>query len=220
MQSEERYALEEIKKFALLNIIAFIIILVGLLAIPAITEMANLLKVVRGDILTLPTSSIDIIFVIPLAGLVISIIALFKLYRGFKDINYIDNRFCLPYKGVILLIVGFILAIISITIIPIFLSVNINTSRLIVVPLIISMILIIIGFLISHTIGFIRLKDRYNKSSFTIAAILFIIHIIALFMPLGNIIADTPFIPLGFIPIINIIAYVILYRTLNGILKV
>lgn len=67
----------------------------------------------------------------------------------------------------------------------------------------------------SHTIGFAKLKDRYNNRLFVIAAILFIIGWI---MPLVNIIIQTTIIPLGLLLILHTMAYVILYRVLKDIL--
>lgn len=100
MQPEERYALQELEKLALLNIIAIAIIFAGFLANLAIIGTAPLLEDIFST-LPIVTGFSSLILVIPLAGLVVGIIALIKLYRGWKGMKNIDKRLSTIYRSYI-----------------------------------------------------------------------------------------------------------------------
>jgi magnesium-transporting ATPase (P-type) len=175
--TDEIAALEDIKSFSLLGIIATLILGVGLFAVFFSGFTSVLSSPHVGLFAAIGTVILAIIVIV--IGAIIYLIALFKLRSGYMKIRNIDPSFGISYTGTTLILIGLILliigAILTLVIVGIFL-------------VIIGAILLFIGEILALIVGAFKLNGRYNETLFLVAGILFIIGIfISIFTFIGMI---------------------------------
>ena len=183
--SLERKALESIKTFSLLSIIAFV--LDAVILVISLFYLTRLLSPLFQP--TTPSASflgleITIIVISIIVAIMLPLSFVF-LRRGYKILKGISTDFSSPYTGVNLFFISLILVVVgAIAIIPVAL---LHASVAAIAVGILAIVLIgaimgPVGEILALIVGSFRLRTHFNNSTYGTAGILFIVGILVLFL--------------------------------------
>jgi hypothetical protein len=191
-------ALKKLKSANLILIITPILIAIGIIAgvfgIVSLTAGGSAFgsSLPASSVVVASVSTVLLIGVLPLVGIILGLIAILKLRGGFKDLKSVFPEAGIGASGGLLLLIGFIVFILY----PLgfVLAILANSPGLLIlssVGLVLGGIIYFVGEILT-AIGFYRVGNRYNESLVSIGGILTIflpfIGYILNFIGLGKII--------------------------------
>jgi hypothetical protein len=191
-------ALKKLKSANLILIITPILIAIGIIAgvfgIVSLTAGGSMSgsSLPASSVVVASVTTLVLIGVLPLVGIILGLIAIFKLRGGFNDLKSVFPEAGIGASGGLLLLIGFIVFILY----PLgfILAILANSPGLLIlssVGLVLGMIIYIVGQILTGT-GFYRVGNRYNESLVSLGGILTIflpfIGYILNFIGLGKII--------------------------------
>ena len=197
LSQDEIIGLRKIKNFGLFNIVALILIIIGMIFLyPAIFAAFGLMSptgtapagLSSGTSFAVGIGGLLASLGIIIAGGILALISFFYLMSGYSSLKRVDSDFNLPYYGLWLILIADIIGIIGA--IALFASAfgtgNIGFLFSIVGLYVLVTILGFIGYILGYIVGSFRLSSRYNEGDFKIAGIMYIVGIfIEIFIIIG-----------------------------------
>ena len=181
---DEINGLKKIKNFGLFNIIALILVAIGLIIIfPSIGSLAGGTFTPTGhpspgSLLVGAGGTLAAIGLI-IVGAILALASFFYLMSGYSSLRRVDSEFNLPYYGLWLDIIGVIIAILgSIGLAAATIgTTNVGFLGSIYGLYVLVAILGFIGYILGYIVGAFRLSNRYNEGNFKLAGIMYIVGI-------------------------------------------
>ncbi|AWR95619.1 DUF973 family protein [Acidianus brierleyi] len=226
---KDREALSKIRLYALLQIVTIIIGIVGSIALIAtIIPTLLLSSAVPSNLVVLLTPIIGILIGLTILLLIISIVSILQLRKGYGILKTLSSDFSPPFTGTTLILIAIPLIILglivlALTIVPIIPLIvkhphtvpsNILPSiALGLIIIVIAGIMALIGDILYSIVGSFNLSKRYGEEGFKTAGYLFIIALVlSLFNSLSQIFVFIS-------SILYFIGIILIYTSAGNVLK-